>query len=256
MLGSVALAAAFFFAAPLPPLVADRSNPGFDPAAAPKDTVPAGRGPEPRTRRRLFERRVLFSADYLDRLISLGSRAPAAGIPPVVVSAPGFRGQAGFYARKYRIDEELALQIIEVAIAQGLDPDLGFRLIRVESVFDPDARGMSGSLGLTQLMPSTARSVDRSLRTEAAILDPANNLRVGFRHLRSLIERYNGNVRLALLAYNRGTGTVDRAIRQGRDPENGYTRLVLELNGERYAGRGLIDVAREPGNGAPGGSVQ
>jgi soluble lytic murein transglycosylase-like protein len=100
-------------------------------------------------------------------------------------------------------------------------------------------------------MPATARWLDRSLRTEAAILDPANNLRVGFQYLRSLIERYDGNVQLALLAYNRGSGIVDRALRQGRDPENGYTKLVLELNGDQYVGTGLVTLSTSRSQRAP-----
>jgi len=53
------------------------------------------------------------------------------------------------------------------------------------------------------------------------------NLRVGFRYLRYLIDKYDGNVRLALTAYNRGPGTVDRLLRQGRNPDNGYAGKVL-----------------------------
>lgn len=143
------------------------------------------------------------------------------------------------YTTRYTISTELASKIVEVATAEGLDPDLAFRLVRTESRFRARARGPRGALGLTQLMPSTARSLDRSLRTEADILDPRTNLRVGFRYLRSLIEKYD-DVRLALLAYNRGEGTVDRALRRGVDPENGYSRKVLGTGASRYAGEGLL----------------
>ncbi len=159
------------------------------------------------------------------------------------VSPPDETGRAAAYARQYGIDTGLALKIVENALGEGIDPDLAFRLVRVESVFKPNARGPSGSLGLTQLMPSTARAVDRSLRTEAAILEPDANLRVGFRYLRSMIERYDGDVRLGLLAYNRGSGNVDRALRAGRDPENGYSRLVLEVAGNAvYDGPGVVEL--------------
>ncbi len=147
---------------------------------------------------------------------------------------------AAKYAARYRISRELASQIIESATAEGVDPDLAFRLVRTESRFKVRARGPQGALGLTQLMPRTARSVDPSLKTEAAVIDPQNNLRVGFRYLRRMIEMFDGDVRLGLLAYNRGEGAVKRALRRGADPENGYSRKVLSRGINRYEGQGLL----------------
>ena len=145
------------------------------------------------------------------------------------------------YARRYEISAELAEMIHEEAEAQGIDPELAFRLVRVESRFHTRARSRAGALGLTQLMPGTARGLDRRMRTAEAILEPRANLRVGFRYLRSLIERYDGDVRLALLAYNRGENAVDRALRRGRDPENGYSRKVLGTGTRNpYRGTGLV----------------
>ncbi|CAN5656093.1 hypothetical protein BH23GEM3_BH23GEM3_26420 [soil metagenome] len=143
------------------------------------------------------------------------------------------------YTTRYTISTELANKIIEVATDEGVDPDLAFRLVRVESRFHTRARSSQGALGLTQLMPSTARALDRSLRSEADILDPRTNLRLGLRYLRTMIDRYD-DVRLGLLAYNRGPGTVDRALRRGKDPENGYSRKVLGSGANRYAGAGRL----------------
>ncbi|HEU0052202.1 MAG TPA: transglycosylase SLT domain-containing protein, partial [Longimicrobium sp.] len=72
------------------------------------------------------------------------------------------------------------------------------------------------------------------------IMEPEANLRVGFRYLRQLIGKYD-DLQLALLAYNRGDGAVDRDLRRGRDPENGYTRAVLGFGLERYRGTGLVE---------------
>ncbi|MGH7458402.1 MAG: lytic transglycosylase domain-containing protein [Longimicrobiaceae bacterium] len=144
------------------------------------------------------------------------------------------------YTLEYTVSDELASDIVEAARAEGLDPDLGFRLVRVESRFRISARGPSGALGLTQLLPSTARSVDPTLRSEADILNPDRNLRTGFRYLRRMIERYGGDVRLGLLAYNRGPGTVERVLRGGMDPENGYSRKVLGSGVGAYTGPGLL----------------
>jgi hypothetical protein len=62
--------------------------------------------------------------------------------------------------------------------------------------------------------------------TRAQLRDPETNLRIGFKYLRYLIDKYEGDEKLALLAYNRGPGTVDRALRQGRNPDNGYADFV------------------------------
>jgi soluble lytic murein transglycosylase-like protein len=144
------------------------------------------------------------------------------------------------YARRYRISTELAGDIHRAAEEEGIDPDLAFRLVRVESGFNPRARSYAGALGLTQLMPGTARWLDRRMTTREAILHPERNLRAGFRYLNQLIRQYDGDLRLALLAYNRGHGAVDRDLRRGRDPENGYTRKVLGVGAERYRGSGLL----------------
>ena len=143
------------------------------------------------------------------------------------------------FALRYRISSDLAREIHQAAQEEGIDPDLAFRLVRVESAFNPRARSPVGALGLTQLMPSTARWIDRTL-THEGILVPRTNLRVGFRYLHGLIDKYDGDLQLALLAYNRGDGAVDRDLRRGRNPENGYSRRVLGVGYERYSGRGVI----------------
>ena len=143
------------------------------------------------------------------------------------------------FAMRYRIPTDQARLIQDVARAEGIDPELGFRLVRVESAFNPQARSRVGALGLTQLMPSTARWLERGI-TRQAILEPRTNLRIGFRYLRSLIAKYDGDLQLALLAYNRGDGAVDRDLRRGRNPENGYSRMVLGTGLQRYAGTGLV----------------
>lgn len=142
------------------------------------------------------------------------------------------------FSLRYRITPEMARTIHEAAHAEGIDPELGFRLVRAESNFNARARSHAGAMGLTQLMPGTARHLDRTMTTPARVMDPERNLRAGFRYLRQMLERYDGNVNLALLAYNRGYVAVDRDLRRGRSPENGYTRRVLGSGMDRYAGTG------------------
>jgi len=148
------------------------------------------------------------------------------------------------YLTRFSVSPQLARQIQRAAEAEGIDPEIGFRLVWVESRFHPRARGPRGALGLMQVMPGTARAVDPRLRSDADILDPDNNLRVGFRYFRQLLDKYDGDLRLALLAYNRGAGTVDRHLRAGRDPENGYSRRVLGSGPQRYRGNGTNESPR------------
>jgi soluble lytic murein transglycosylase-like protein len=145
-------------------------------------------------------------------------------------------GPAGF-ALRYRISPQLSHTIHAAAEQQGLDPELGYRLVRAESAFNPRARSRAGALGLTQLMPGTARWLEPSMTTTERILEPEANLAVGFRYLRRLIDKYD-DLDLALLAYNRGEGAVDRDLRRGRNPENGYTRMVRGSGAGRYGGDG------------------
>lgn len=133
----------------------------------------------------------------------------------------------GAYASTFRIDRGLAELIYETALREGLDPELGFRLVRVESSFRRGAVGPAGSIGLAQVRPATARWLQPGI-SRAELFEPETNLRLGFRYLGLLLREYGGEARLALLAYNRGPGTVAALLALGEDPANGYARRVLQ----------------------------
>jgi soluble lytic murein transglycosylase-like protein len=134
--------------------------------------------------------------------------------------------KAQHFSARYRIPADVAMAIHEIALAENIDPQLAFELVRVESEFNPRAVSPVGALGYTQLMPSTAALLKPGI-TRAQIFDRDTNLRLGFRFLRSLVNHYDGNVRLALLAYNRGPEKVDGLLRSGVDPGNGYAQAIM-----------------------------
>jgi len=104
-------------------------------------------------------------------------------------------------------------QVVKYCEEAKFDPDLLQALMREESALDPNALSWAGAIGLTQLMPSTARSVARTLKlrrpTTTALLDPDLNLHLGATYLGGLLKRFGGNPFYALASYNAGPGAVN-----------------------------------------------
>ena len=143
-----------------------------------------------------------------------------------VAEAPPAEVQAAAYAEQYRISADLARDIHVAAAEAGISPKVAFGLVRAESSFRTTATSPVGAIGLTQLMPATARWLEPGI-TRTQLRNPETNLRVGFKYLRQLIEKYDGDEQLALTAFNRGPGTVDKLLKRGRNPDNGYAEKVI-----------------------------
>jgi len=98
------------------------------------------------------------------------------------------------------------------ATEYGIDPSWVYGVVRQESAFVADARSQAGALGLMQLMPSTGRLTGRKLnmpiRSNRALLNIENNLRLGVSYLKEVLGRNNGNQVLATASYNAGPNRV------------------------------------------------
>ena len=113
---------------------------------------------------------------------------------------PAHSASKSLELRRYR-------NLVSVAShANGVDDALVHAVIFAESSYDPDAISPSGASGLMQLMPETAKRY--GVRD---IFDPAQNIQGGTKHLKELLELFEGDVELALAAYNAGPGAVLRA---------------------------------------------
>jgi soluble lytic murein transglycosylase-like protein len=144
----------------------------------------------------------------------------------VAVSNEQIARQAAVLATEYKIPKTLAHDIVRAATDEDISPRTALGLVRAESSFRTAAVSPVGAIGLTQLMPATAKWLQPGV-TRQELKNPETNLRIGFKYLRSLIDKYDGNETLALTAFNRGPGTVDKLLKRGANPDNGYAEKVL-----------------------------
>ncbi len=131
------------------------------------------------------------------------------------------------YSTSYGIPADLAALVYDRALHEGIDPELAFRLVNLESGFDVRAVSSAGAIGLTQLMPATAEYYRPGISL-GELFYPATNLEIGFRYLAGLIKRYGGDTEMALLAYNRGPARLEQLVVAGTDPRNGYASEIMD----------------------------
>jgi len=128
---------------------------------------------------------------------------------------------------RYQIPADLSAAIYDIALSEGIDPSLGYQLVKIESQFNRKAKSNMRAYGYTQLQVETARFYQPNIK-EKDLYDRDTNLRLGFRFLNELLARFQYDVHLALLAYNRGPKRVDQILAQGGNPANGYSDAVLK----------------------------
>jgi soluble lytic murein transglycosylase-like protein len=177
----------------------------FEEAAAEARSLPVSRGRDLRLAQAEFA-----LGQFSGAAVAARRAFPELGTPQEAQVPDGWR------RLYYPIEEKRFLE--ERAREFGLDPAILRGLVRQESVFDPKARSRAGALGLTQLMPATARSLSRSvLRSryrEAFLYDPGANARLGAAYFKNLLDRFEGKTIFALAAYNGGPTRMARVLRE------------------------------------------
>lgn len=145
-------------------------------------------------------------------------------------------------ARNGFTQREIDAAIDQAATRHNVDANLVRALVKVESNFNPNAVSRKGAMGLMQLMPQTARQLN--LKNP---FDPQENIDAGVRHLKQLLQSYDGDVRLSLAAYNAGSGAVarSRGIPRYSETQN-YVRRITNLYGGNVGNSYFFGVSREP----------
>jgi soluble lytic murein transglycosylase-like protein len=169
-------------------------------------------------------KRVFINADPPSKLGGNPGRATSSGAR-LVPASTRTRAERAEALRRLSKDQ-LEKMAHEAAERHRLDPALVKAVIEAESNWNPEAVSSKGAQGLMQLIPGTAESLGVN-----DAFDPAQNLDGGVRHLRALLEKYDGDLEKALAAYNAGAGAVDRA---GGVPNYRETRDYVQKVTDSY----------------------
>jgi len=137
------------------------------------------------------------------------------------------------------LDEEIVNAIASAAETYNIDPNLIRAVIMTESSNNPNAVSSAGAMGLMQLMPRTAESL--------GVTDPfdiSQNIHGGTRYLRQMLDRFDGDLELALAAYNAGASNVERfgGVPPFRETQNYIPRV------QRHKQNYLIEQYRNNSN--------
>ena len=166
-------------------------------------------------------------------------------VAEAIVQAPAFHhdeaAQVGLFSHRPQLtakaprvgEAQYEKMIHDSAQAHRVELALVKAIIRAESGFNPSAVSRAGARGLMQLMPHTARK--HGVRNAH---DPRENVEGGVKYLRSLLDRFNNNLKLTLAAYNAGTAAVKRYRGLPPYPETrSYVARVLEYRQQYLRGQ-------------------
>ena len=163
------------------------------------------------------------SRDYLQLADSVTEEAPRFSRPRRLLVwggvAVAFLGSILILHLARREEEADLRRLVAIAArGQGLDANLVAGVVHAESNGNPTAVSRARAYGLMQLrVPTASEMAGRPVSVEE-LFDPVLNLDLGCRYLRRMLDRFDDNLLLALMAYNAGPGTVDRWLVAESDP--------------------------------------
>lgn len=237
-------------------LAADRLHRGYDLRNQPSlddSALQASLAQRPE----LMRARELFACNLYDDAVAEWAQALAGSTPEIKVQAARLAASWGWYAQsiatlaaagewddvRLRYPRPYAPEVTAAGERMRLPPDWILAVMRQESLFRSDAVSRANARGLMQLLPSTAHQVAQRWQLSLAgvtLFDPATAVTLGAAHLRELLDRFQGQLALALAAYNAGTVSLSRWLPAAPMPadvwiENipydetrGYVQHILE----------------------------
>lgn len=135
---------------------------------------------------------------------------------------------------------DIAFSIVEESVKNNLDPYLMLAIIKTESSFNHKSVSRKGAIGLMQLLPNTAYYIsekveDLFIGSKKEIFDPVINIRLGVNYYRYLLNKFNGNEEIAIVAYNLGPRNIYKYLAKGRNIPKFYYYKVMQNYAELTA---------------------
>jgi soluble lytic murein transglycosylase len=205
----------------------------------------------------LLRAHELFACDLYDDAVAEWATALAGSAPAVKIQAARLAASWGWYAQsiatlasagewddvRLRYPRPYTPQVAAAGELVRLPPDWILAVMRQESLFRSDAVSRANARGLMQLLPSTARQIAQRWQPSlegTTLFDPATAVTLGAAHLRELLDRFQGQLALALAAYNAGSQSLSRWLPAAPmsadiwienipyDETRGYVQHILE----------------------------